>query len=172
MRAIQARLLLVPLVVLGAMSTTLAATDTTTFTVSITIDESCSLNAAAPTDIDFGTFTRSASTANIDAAGNLVVNCSAGTPYNIGLDGGINSTGTASSPAAGQRRMANSGNYVPYDLYQDSARSVFWGNTVGSNTLTGTGTGANQNTPVYGRTNDINVPAGTYSDTITATITF
>ncbi len=64
-------------------------------------------------------------------------------------------------------------NGLAYSLLQDSARTVNWGNTVGMDTLAGTGNGAAQALTVYGR-----VPAsqfvapGSYADTITATVTF
>lgn len=101
------------------------------------------------------------------------MNCSQGPPYQIGLDGGSNSTGTIATPAAGDRRMASgTGAFVPYDLYQDGARSQFWGNTLGTDMLAGTGTAANQAYPVYGRVPSTNFPAGTYTDTVTARVVY
>lgn len=158
---------------LVAAGGTQAATDSTTFKVKIVIKESCTISTTAPTDVDFGTVTRDSATANYDAAGKLNVNCSDGTPYAIGLTGGANSTGTASSPVAGDRRMKHASltEYVPYDLYQDASRATFWGNTTASK-LSGTGTGASVAVPVYGRLTDVNFPAGTYEDTVTATVTY
>jgi spore coat protein U-like protein len=60
-----------------------------------------------------------------------------------------------------------------YSLFSDSARTVNWGQTVGTDTVTGTGNGTAQALTVYG-----DVPAGqylapgSYSDTITATVTY
>jgi spore coat protein U-like protein len=58
-------------------------------------------------------------------------------------------------------------------LYRDSARSLTWGQTVGTDTAAGTGTGAAQTLTVYGRVAPQNTPAaGTYTSTVTATVTF
>ncbi|HEY0200769.1 MAG TPA: spore coat U domain-containing protein, partial [Burkholderiaceae bacterium] len=159
-----------PMLVLSSAAGAYAATDSTTFKVKITITESCDIHTTAATDVDFGSHARS--TGLWDAAGNLVVNCSQGTPYNIGLNEGLNSTAVTAS--ATNRRMALGGNYVPYGLYRDSGRTQFWGNVIGTDALTGTGTAANVNVPVYGRvpSASTNVPAGTYVDTVTATITY
>lgn len=138
-------------------------TDTTTFNVTITIVESCDIHTGAATNVAFGSQTRSAGTA--DAAGTLQVNCSLNTAYNIALNNGSNF-------AAGTRRMANGGVFVPYGLFKDAGRSTAWGNTVGTNTLAGSGTGSAVAVPVYGRATSLNAPAGTYTDTVTATITY
>ena len=60
-----------------------------------------------------------------------------------------------------------------YKLFRDSGRTLNWGNTVGTDTVSGTGNGIAQLLTVYGQ-----VPAGqfprpgNYADTITATITY
>jgi outer membrane usher protein len=63
---------------------------------------------------------------------------------------------------------------VPYQLYRQAARGPgdVWGNVVGTNTLAGTGTGANVSYPVYGRVPSANFPADTYVDVVTATVIF
>ena len=147
-----------------------AAEDTANFQVRILIQESCTISATAPTDIDFLTHTRSTG-APVSATGTLTVNCSAGTPYSIGLSGGANSTGDATAPAAGDRRMSSGSAHVPYDLYRDGAFSNFWGNTTG-NMQAGTGTAANQTLTVHGRVPSTNFPAGTYTDTVTARVVY
>lgn len=146
-----------------------SATDTTTFQVKLVITEACDIHTTAATDVDFGSRTRAAGAVSVTATGTLTVNCSANTPYSVGLNGGNNA---AATPAPGQRRMLGLlGALVPYDLYQDAAASVFWGNASGS-WITGTGTGANQTYPVYGRLTNLNFVADTYADTITATVTY
>jgi spore coat protein U-like protein len=154
----------------GIAGNALAATDTTTFQVRLVITESCDIRTVAATDVDFLSRVRSAG-APVDAQGTLVVNCSAGTPYTIGLNAGGNST--AATATATNRRMASgAGNFVPYGLYRDAGRTLFWGDVIGTNTLAGTGSAANQSIPVYGRVPSTNAPAGTYADTVTATITY
>lgn len=150
-----------------------AATDSTTFKVKLTVTESCFISATAPTDVDFGTQARTASAVTLDAAGALNVNCTSGTPYTIGLNGGVNTTGTVAAPVAGDRRMRRGAttDYLAYELYQNTGRTTFWGNTTGS-WLAGTGTGASVSVPVYGRAVSTNNTAGAYEDTVTATITY
>lgn len=166
---------LVALAVLGAVGAAQAAgTDTTTFKVKLVITESCTISTTAPTDVDFGSQGRVTTAVAFDAAGALNVNCSAGTPYTIGLNGGVNSLGTANAPVAGNRRMklGATTTYVPYELYQNAGRTTFWGNTIGTSTVAGTGTGSSVALPVFGRVISVNSAAGSYEDTITATVTY
>lgn len=168
------RSVLVSALVLTAGVAAHAASDTTDFKVRITITESCNISTVAATDVDFLTHARSSATSNIDAQGNLAVTCTKDTPYAIALDMGQNSVGAVAS--ASNRRMALTGNYVPYGLYRDSGRTQLWGNVsgTGGDTLTGTGTAALQTIPVYGRVlaDAINVPSGVYLDTVRATISY
>lgn len=148
-----------------------AATDTTQFQVKITITESCDVHTVSATDIDFGTHVRSTDATPIDNQGALQLNCSKGTPYQIALDPGLNSS--SPTAAADNRRMISAdNNYVPYGLYRDAARTQFWGRVLGTNTFAGTGNAATQSIPVFGRVPATNVPAGVYMDTITATVTY
>ena len=168
------RFAMVPVVAMGVLTAAQAGTDSTDFKVKITITESCDIHTVAATDVDFLSHARSSATSSIDAAGNLSVNCTKDTPYSIALDMGQNSTGTVAT--AGNRRMTVGGNYVPYGLYRDASRSQLWGNVAGSggDVLTGTGSARAQSIPVYGRVlaASINVPAGTYVDTVKATISY
>ena len=71
------------------------------------------------------------------------------------------------------RCMQSGAAQLTYALYRDAARTLNWGNTVGTDTLAGTGTGSAQASTVYGRIAAGQLPApGGYVDTITATITF
>jgi spore coat protein U-like protein len=151
-----------PLVPFGAN----AATRSTTFTVTLTLQNDCQIAANA---LNFGT--SGVIAANIDQTTTLTVTCTNGAPYNVGLDAGSVSGSTVAarllqSPATGTPT-------VGFQLYRDSARSLVWGQTVGTDTLGGTGTGAAQTLTVYGRVAPQNTPAaGTYSSTVTTTITF
>jgi spore coat protein U-like protein len=66
-----------------------------------------------------------------------------------------------------------SASLLHYHLYSDSGHTVNWGNTVGTDTVSMTGSGVAQTLTVYGQ-----VPAGqfvtpgSYSDTITVTLTY
>ena len=164
---------------LGAFSGALAGT-TAQFNVTIDIVEKCDVTTTSSSDVKFGSNSRSSAAVSYTATGTLTVNCSSGTPYIIGLNGGGNydasGGGSAAAPIAGRRRMKSpAGNYIGYELYSDLA-GTFWGNT-GSLTakgdeVSGAGTGADQSVMIYGKVVAANVPAGTYSDNVTATIVY
>lgn len=88
-----------------------------------------------------------------------------GTDYSVALSAGQNASGS-------QRRMINAGEYVAYNLYQDSGRTEPWGDGGATGTvLSGTGTGANEEVIVYGRVPSQDTPSpGTYTDTVQVTI--
>ena len=133
------------------------------FTASATVLASCTVSAG---NMDFGT--SGIITSNKDASNTIAVQCTNTTPYNIGLDGGL--TGAASPTA---RKMASGPNQVTYGIYRDAARTLPWGDNIGTNTQTGTGNGATQNFTAYGRVlPQTTPPSGTYSDTIVVTVTY
>jgi spore coat protein U-like protein len=70
--------------------------------------------------------------------------------------------------------MANGTSTLGYNLYTTSADTTVWGDGTGSTaTVAGTGTGSNQTLTIYGKIpTGENSLSGTYSDTITATITY
>lgn len=138
------------------------ADETTTFDVTLTITESCDISTTAAVDVDFGTEVRSSG--NDAATGTLNVNCSEGTPYQIGLSNGDNFSTT--------RRMISGANFVPYEIYREAGLNSRWGNTDTTDRVSGTGTAANQAISVYGSVPSLNYPAGSYSDEITATVTY
>ncbi len=145
---------------------TLAATDTTTFQVTATVNDTCAISAS---DLTFGTYDPNAG--DMDATTTVTATCTVGTEYDIGLDTGTNG-GSAGSTT---RAMSDgSGKYLDYELYTDSARSTEWGNTVGTDTINNPSASAGGNDEtVYGRIpGGQYVAAGTYSDTINVTITF
>ncbi|KAF1700713.1 Csu type fimbrial protein [Pseudoxanthomonas kaohsiungensis] len=155
------------LVAAGLAGTASAATDTRNFQVKINITESCLFSTSASSDLDFGNKAR-LSANDVDSTSTLVVTCTNGTPYNIGLNAG---TGSGATDTA--RKMTGPGGTVPYSLYKNTGRTQNWGDT-GTNRVAGTGSGSAQTITVYGRvlSADTGVSAGTYTDTITATITY
>ena len=105
---------------------------------------------------------------NVDQTIDLQVTCTNTTPYNIGLD-----AGTGSGATVATRKLTSGGATVNYTLYSDSGRTTLWGNTVGTDTVAGTGNGTGQTLTVYGRMPPQTTPApGTYTDTITVTVTY
>lgn len=148
----------------GAPGAALAATDTDTFAVTATVVASCDVVAQ---DLAFGNYDPVSPTP-LDAATTMSVFCTNGTTYTVALNPGIGAGATVAA-----RRMTNGGDTLTYSLYQDAARANVWGQTIGTNTVAGTGSGAPQALDVYGRA-PINqtAPAGAYVDTITVTVTY
>lgn len=139
-----------------------AATATTTFQVTATVNATCLISA---TNLAFGAYAGT----QTDVNSTVTVTCTNTTPYAVGLNAGTFAAATVTT-----RRMSGTdANGLAYSLFQDAARTVNWGNTVGTDTVAGTGNGSAQALTVYGR-----VPAGqfvapgAYADTITATVTF
>ena len=160
---------------LAAIPVSEAATVTGSLTVSATLAASCAVNTSTTGTtttavLNFGTVTSMA--ANIDAStsstggSKVTVLCRNGTGWTLAMNGGSNVSGT-------QRRMLGGNTeYVPYNLYSDSARTVAIG--INTTALSGTGTGALQSYDIYGR-----IPAGStlatpgaYTDTVTLTLTY
>jgi spore coat protein U-like protein len=141
-----------------------AATATSTMTVQMTITATCTVNSA--TTLNFGT--QGVLSTNVDQTSTVQVTCTNTTPYNVGLDAG---TGTGATVAT--RKMTSGANTVNYTLYSNAGRTTVWGNTVGTDTVAATGNGAAQSYTVYGRVPTQAAPApGTYTDTITVTVTY
>jgi spore coat protein U-like protein len=141
-----------------------ASPKSTTFSVSLTVQADCTITASA---LSFGT--TGLITGNIDQTTTMNLTCSSGTAYNVALD-----QGSVANSTVATRLLAGTGsNTVNFALYRDSARTQNWGQTVGSDTISGTGSGLSQTLTVYGRVPAQTAPAaGAYSSTITATVTF
>ncbi|MDH7787045.1 spore coat protein U-like protein [Ochrobactrum sp. 19YEA23] len=143
----------------------MAQTATTQFNVQITITAACVFNSA--TNLDFGS--NGVLAANVDATSTITVQCTNLTPYTIGLSAGNGTGATVTNRLMTGPASAT----VGYSLYTTAARTAVWGNTVGTNTVAGTGNGNAQAYTVYGRVPGQTTPAvGVYTDTITATISY
>lgn len=143
-------------------------TATATFTVSLTLQANCSITA---NPLNFGT--SGVLSAAINQQTTLAVTCTNTTPYNVGLDaGGVTGSTIASRLMAGTA-TGNTGTTVAYQLYQDAGHSTVWGNTQGTDTVAGTGTGAAQSLTVHGQVPSQATPRpDTYQSTVTATVYF
>lgn len=134
-----------------------------TFNLSATVQAACNVVA---TNLNFGSL--SLLNANVDATSTVTVQCTNTTPFNVGLNAGNGSGATVAA-----RKMTNGTKTIVYSLYQNAARTTVWGNTVGTDTASGTGTGSTQPLTVYGRVPAQATPApGTYTDTIVVTVTY
>ncbi len=145
-----------------------AAVVTSNLGVTATIDGTCTLTTA--TAINFGT--NSATVTQIDIAPvAVVVNCSTGVPYTVGMNDG-------SQPNGSQRRMFNnagapvSTDYLIYDLFTDATRTqrIL---TSGAGLLSGTGNGANQNVSIFPSILSQTTPSvSTFNDTVLVTLNY
>jgi spore coat protein U-like protein len=142
-----------------------AATAVGSFNVTIVITSECKVQSTA--NVDFGS--EGVIDANVDAAGSVGVQCTKNTTYNIGLSAGSG----AGATVAARKMTGPASETVTYSLYRDAGHSQVWGTTIGTDTISGTGTGASQSYPVYGRVQaQTTPPPGTYTDTITVTVTY
>jgi spore coat protein U-like protein len=136
-----------------------------TRTIQVTLQQvspGCGIGA---NPMNFGTYAG----AVLNAITTLQVACTAGTSYNVGLNAGTGAGGTVTT-----REMTGpAGALLHYKMFSNTGRSINWGNTVGTDTVAGTGNNAIQNLTVYGQ-----IPAGqsvgtgSYTDTIIATLTY
>jgi spore coat protein U-like protein len=104
--------------------------------------------------------------------GTIQANCSSGSSATITLGQGANAA-SGSTDGSPSRRLSNGiGDFLNYNLYQDSTANLIWGNTSGTGVvINDTGIGVTK--AVYAKIPlGQNVPAGSYLDTVVATITF
>jgi len=140
----------------------------------------CTVNT---TGVNFGTYDPT-SAAPLNAQGSLFVECDAGssTTVTMTLSGG--GSGNAAS-----RRMSNGTDLMFYNLYLNTGRTIVFGDATGGSSDTCTtgaptsgtgctgdnppGKGRNFTRPLYGQVNaSQNIGVGTYTDTLTITLTF
>ncbi len=156
----------------------LAAAATSSFTVNATITNGCAFGTSLSSpvtslgSINFGSF--ASVPANIDVvstsgAGSVVVTCTPGATVAIAMDYGTH------GGSATQRYMANSGATatLAYQLYQDSAHTRVWGTAALAMTVSSF-PATTQTYPVYARLFSFTTSptAGTYTDTVTVTLTY
>ncbi|MGO1069825.1 Csu type fimbrial protein [Lysobacter sp. CA199] len=135
------------------------------FTVNGSVPNTCTLTPKPVPDLAFGNVPGLIAS-NVDRTTAIGLTCTGHTAWQIGLNNGLYASGTI-------RRMRNAGGqFVPYELYRDSNHIQRWGNTVGTDTQGGTGTGTAQSQTVYGRVTPQTATVGSYSDTITVTVTY
>ncbi|HEX5279902.1 MAG TPA: spore coat U domain-containing protein [Micropepsaceae bacterium] len=140
----------------------LAATATGQFNVTATVAATCIISGS---NLAFGSYSGAA----INAQTTVSVTCTNGTSYNVGLN-----AGTASGATVTTRAMTGpSSATLNYAMYQNNTHTTNWGNTVGTDTVSGSGNGSAQSLTVYGVLAASQYPTpGSYSDTITATVTY
>lgn len=146
-----------------------AGTASTNLGVTASVSDNCIISTA---DVAFGAYdpivANAASARN--GTGTVTITCTTDASAVVTLGLGANDNGgTAADPA---RRLSDGTNFLDYTLSSDAGRTTEWGNTAGTG-VADTGTGVASAHTVYGSIDAAqNVPQGSYSDTVLATVTF
>lgn len=155
-------------VLLALAGTVHADTRTNTFEVTATVARNCLITAGT---LNLGTFD---GTNDLDTASSTVsVRCTAGTPFSVGLSTGLHSADFA----ARKLKKTDGTDTLTYNLYTNESRTTVWNETdqVGGGLGLGMSLGNAVPLTVYGKlvaAGNEDAPQGSYSDTITATVTY
>ncbi len=142
-----------------------AGSASTNLNVSASVVANCTISTA---DLGFGSYDPVVAHASspLDGTGTVTIACTKGSVTTVDLGLGSNPSGTT-------RRMSDGTEFLTYELYQDSSRTVVWGS--GASTRN-TGTAANKSPQpftVWGRiAAGQDVTVGSYTDTVLATVNF
>lgn len=142
-----------------------AQTATDAFAVSITVENSCTIDV---TDLSFGT--TSDLTSSIAASTSGTVTCTGANPVSIAFDPGSGGGSTFAT-----RQMDSGVTTIDYNLYRDAAHTEILGDGSGGTfTIDFTSSGGADPFSVFGLSQGGQnpKPIGTYTSTITATVTF
>jgi spore coat protein U-like protein len=154
------------IVAAGFGATASAATATANLGVSATVTNNCTISTAAVAFGSYDPVVAHAST-NLDGTGTLTVACTKGATSTIGLNLGSNASGAT-------RRMSDGAtSYLSYELYQDAGRTTVWDGGAGLYNPGAAPSKTARNFTVYGRVpSNQDVSAGSYNDTVVATVNF
>ena len=145
-----------------------AGTNTVNVGVSANITNNCTVGNVSAIAFTYDPIVANASTP-ATATGTIDVTCTSGAAWSLDLDNGQNHSNATLSQ---NRAMKSGSSYLSYDIYEDSSHSTVWLSGSGKD-VTGTGSGAAQTQTMYGQVPAAqNVPAGTYNDTVVATVNF
>jgi spore coat protein U-like protein len=141
-----------------------AASDSKPLAISATVSTNCTITTAPVTFTAYDTVAGTA----VAATGTVSVACTKGaTGLTIDLDTGANGT-SATSPNT--RAMTDGTNFLNYDLYTDLGHGTLWSTGV---SIANAPSKAARPFTVYGLiAANQDVPAGAYSDTVTAKINY
>lgn len=146
-----------------------AGSDTLNLPVTASVATKCKLSN--PVTVSFGAYDPVVDNAStpLDANGSFDVKCTKGGVGTLSIDDGANDASAVNTT----RAMSDGGsNYLDYDLYTATGRTVVWDAT---NTVGYTAANANNFTEtVYGRipAGQIDAVAGSYSDTVVVTVSY
>jgi spore coat protein U-like protein len=134
--------------------------------VRMEIVASCAVSAS---DLNFGAYA-SNQTAPVQGQTAIQLLCGAGSTAEVSLDEGLRPGSNTSRRRMGQDSGTDR---LEYDLFQDAARTIHWGDRSGRDTVEVETTGGPQTLPVYGEVpGGQRVRDGSYSDTITVVVTY
>jgi spore coat protein U-like protein len=140
-----------------------ATTTTSNMSVQLILVSNCVIGSVA--SMDFGSSIDLATALSTTA--NILVTCTSGTPYTVELSAGGGSGATTAA-----RKMTSGGNTVTYSIYKESAHTNVFG-TGGTEKVSATGNAAAQTYTAYGLVPiQATPPIGTYTDTVTVTVTY
>jgi spore coat protein U-like protein len=144
-----------------------SASATASLSVSATVSKNCTITTAPVAFGAYDSVTANA-TAPLDGVGTVIVTCTKGSPAKVGLNPGGNAQGTT------RRMLGGAAEYLTYELYQDSAHAIVWGDTATTGLdIPAAPSQAPRNFSVYGRVPPTQTAAvGNYTDTVVATVNF
>jgi spore coat protein U-like protein len=143
-----------------------ASTATGQMNVTLTLQAECRLTSVS--NLAFGT--SGVIQSAISGTSVIGVQCTNTTPFDVGISAG---TGSGATVTTRKMTAGAAGATVNYQLFRDSAHTQVWGDTVSSNTASGTGNGNIQTLTVHGVVPAQTTPAaGNYTDTVQVTITY
>ena len=158
----KSRVLLAATAVALATAPAVAGTDGAILNVRVTVQDACTIEGGT---LDFGTYSVGQQAEKAASGAIRYSNCAAGT-FKIALDGG-------NSGSVANRQMTNGEATLNYQIYRGSNHSQVWGATASDAqgvTVLVPGSG---DVTIFGLIpGGQNVPAGTYTDTVTATLIF
>lgn len=117
--------------------------------------------------------------APLDASGIFTVTCTRnGGPQNMVVTLGLGPSFNSGTIATRRLKLATGADLLSYNLYRDAGRSLVWGDTIGTNTMTQSVSIPNNASmaltfTIFGRIDALqDVRAGSYADSLTVTVTF
>jgi spore coat protein U-like protein len=157
------------LIAVAAVSVHAAGTGTVSaqMAVSAVVVANCRVSL---TPLEFGTYDPLATnnTASADTSATVLVTCTRNSQVTIDFD-----QGQYAPVGSASRMLAFGAERLVYQIYRDTARTQTWGKGADGVQFAAKGISSTEQFTVYGRIPPgQEVPAGTYSDLVTATVDF
>jgi spore coat protein U-like protein len=146
-------------------------TDAATVSANLSVTVSVTVNCTVTTSpLAFGSYDPVVANASaaLHGTGTVSVACTKGAAPTVGLDLGSNASGTT-------RRLSDgAGHFLNYEIYSEGSWTTVWGNSGAALVSPGAAPSkVARNLTAYGQMlGNQDVPAGSYSDLVTATVNF